>query len=120
VNQNDQVTAADALAIITYLNTFGPGTIPASPVFGPPYYDTVANEQITAADALAVITYLNNFGAGGTGPSGEGEAGGALSSDSFFQQLGAMTPPAAPASADLMALLLSSTGDSVPQSKRRT
>ena len=70
VNRSGDVTAADALAIINYLNTYGPGPVgPGDPAYG---YDVNADLYVTALDALLVLNYLNlpdNTGAVG----GEGE-----------------------------------------------
>ena len=71
------IVAADALAIINYINAFGPGAIPAGAQIGRPhgYLDTsggmndVGDDLIAPADALAVINAIN------AGQGGEGEGG---------------------------------------------
>jgi ELWxxDGT repeat protein len=79
-----EVTPADALAIINYINAFGAGPLPAGAAPGAPYIDTASAESgayqyggdnfISAHDVLAVINWINAFGNGEAGPVGEGEA----------------------------------------------
>ena len=76
VNRSGDVTPADALAIINYLNTYGPGPVGSgNPSYG---YDVNADLYVTALDALLVLNYLNLPGNSGTvnGEGGEGEPGG--------------------------------------------
>lgn len=79
VDGNGAVTPLDALAIINYLNVYGPGPVgPGDPGFG---YDVNGDGEVTALDALLVINYLNTMQNGGTvgngGTSGrDGEADG--------------------------------------------
>ena len=76
VNRSGHVTAADALAIINYLNAFGPGPVGSGNAsYG---YDVNSDEWVTALDALLVLNYLNLPGNGGTvgGEGGQGERGG--------------------------------------------
>ena len=40
VNGDGLVVAGDALAIINYINAFGPRAVPANAAVGPPYLDT--------------------------------------------------------------------------------
>ena len=72
------VSAVDALNIINYINTNGPGPVPANtnPVG---YYDTVAADGsltgdnfVSAVDALNIINWINGNGASTSGPDGEG------------------------------------------------
>jgi len=73
VNRSGHVTAADALAIINYLNQHGPGPVGSGdPAYG---YDVNNDGFVTALDALLVLNYLNLLGNGGTvgGEGGEGE-----------------------------------------------
>jgi len=67
VNNDTRVTALDALLVINYLNTVGPGAVPANaePIRG--FLDCSADNSVTALDALKVINNLNQV------PSGEGE-----------------------------------------------
>lgn len=62
------VAAGDALAVINYLNAYGPG--PPTAVGGPPYCDVTADNVIAPDDALAIINHINALGAG----DGEGVA----------------------------------------------
>tara|TARA_R110002049_G_scaffold2750_2_gene21663 strand:+ start:520798 stop:523908 length:3111 start_codon:yes stop_codon:yes gene_type:complete len=76
VNRSGQVTAADALIIINYLNAFGPGPVGSgNPAYG---YDVNSDLYVTALDALLVLNYLNLPGNTGTvnGEGGEGETEG--------------------------------------------
>jgi hypothetical protein len=76
-----RVVAADALAVINYINAFGSGAVPTAAAFGQPYgyLDTTGGEDgggddfVAPNDALAVINFINAFGAGLSGPAGEGE-----------------------------------------------
>ncbi|WP_182866978.1 dockerin type I domain-containing protein [Rhodopirellula sp. JC639] len=64
VDGNGEVTPRDALAIINYLNIYGPGPVgPGDPGFG---YDVNGDGQVTALDALLVINILNTLQNGGT------------------------------------------------------
>ncbi|MEM8910683.1 MAG: dockerin type I domain-containing protein [Planctomycetota bacterium] len=72
VNNDQQVSARDALAIINYLNTYGPGPVGyGDPGFG---FDVNLDGEVTALDALLVINEINRHG----GPFGtvEGENAG--------------------------------------------
>ncbi len=67
VNGNGYATPEDALAIINYLNQYGPGPIGfGNPNYG---YDVNADGEISALDALLVINELNS-GGGSTGTVG--------------------------------------------------
>lgn len=57
VNDDEIITAFDALPIINYLNEFGAGPLPSGDP--PPFLDVDSDNQITALDALPVINYLN-------------------------------------------------------------
>ncbi len=79
VNHGGDVTAVDALAIINYLNTYGPGPVGAGDLGL--CYDVNADGFVTALDALLVINEMHrreNSGGGtvGDGEKGEREAGG--------------------------------------------
>ena len=64
VDGNGTVTPLDALAIINYLNIYGPGPVgPGDPGYG---YDVNGDGQVTALDALLVINILNTIQNGGT------------------------------------------------------
>ncbi len=69
VNHNGDVTAADALAIINYLNDYGPGPVGAGDMGF--CYDVNADGFVTALDALLVINRLNQRP--GSIVGGEGE-----------------------------------------------
>lgn len=81
VDGNGTVSPLDALAIINYLNLYGPGPVgPGDPGFG---YDVNGDGQVTALDALLVINRLNFLqrrgmvGGGGlhnSAPDGDGSA----------------------------------------------
>lgn len=65
-NGDGGVTPIDALLVINYLNTVGPGPVPSGN--SPPFLDVNADGFVTAIDALLVINQLNlRF-------AGEGEA----------------------------------------------
>ncbi|WP_144060232.1 dockerin type I domain-containing protein [Rhodopirellula sallentina] len=73
VNGNGNVTASDALAIINYLNSFGPGPVgEGDPAYG---YDVNNDGMVTSLDALLVINELNTTGTSsgtvGNEPGGE-------------------------------------------------
>jgi hypothetical protein len=73
VNGDGDVTARDALVIINYLNTYGPGPVgEGDPAFG---YDVNNDGLVTSLDALLVINELNATGGGGgtVGNEPEGE-----------------------------------------------
>lgn len=64
VDGNGEVTPRDALAIINYLNLYGPGPVgPGDPGYG---YDVNGDGQVSALDALLVINMLNTLQSGGT------------------------------------------------------
>jgi WD40 repeat protein len=73
VDGNDLVTTVDALLIINYLNTYGPGPVGSGdPSFG---YDVNGDGFVTALDALLILNQLNiqQFNGGGTVGGGEKE-----------------------------------------------
>ena len=77
VDGNGSVTAADALAIINYLNIYGPGPVGfGDPGFG---YDVNGDGFVTALDALLILNELNiqsiNGGNGTVGGEPEDEDG---------------------------------------------
>ncbi len=69
VNHSGSVTASDALAIINYLNIYGPG--PVGSGSGGLCYDVNADGFITALDALLVLNRLNQIPSGTVGGEGE-------------------------------------------------
>ncbi|MCC9655655.1 dockerin type I domain-containing protein [Rhodopirellula halodulae] len=74
VNGDEEVTALDALTIINYLNTYGPGPVGfGDPGYG---YDVNGDGFVTALDALLVINHLNTIDTpAGTVNNGEEEPG---------------------------------------------
>ncbi|MCO8120954.1 dockerin type I domain-containing protein [Stieleria sp. TO1_6] len=59
VDGNGNVTPLDALAIINYLNLYGPGPVgPGDTGYG---YDVNGDGQVSALDALLVINFLNTL-----------------------------------------------------------
>jgi hypothetical protein len=111
---DEVVAAGDALAIINYINAFGPGHIPLDAAPGAPYLDTAGgpgnggDDFVSAGDALEVINFINAFGSGLSGPEGEGE--------SVASQSLANISAEQPVGSDLLALL---AFDIAMQSKRR-
>ncbi len=73
VDHSGKVSALDALAIINYLNVYGPG--PVGPTDIGYCYDVNADAMVTALDALLVLNELNRIDAGG-GTVGSGEGPG--------------------------------------------
>jgi Dockerin type I domain/Bacterial pre-peptidase C-terminal domain len=69
VNNDQSVTALDALIIIDHLNRNRPGSVPTTGT-PPPYLDVNGDNQVTPIDILLVISKLNLRGNG----SGEGES----------------------------------------------
>ncbi len=67
VNADEHISAADALAIIDFINAFGPQKAVAPPPGGP-YYDVNGDGFIAPNDVLDVINHINAF------PEGEGES----------------------------------------------
>ncbi len=59
VNDDGNVTALDALAVINYLNQLSSGQPPLET--GPPFVDVNADANASASDALEVINFLNRF-----------------------------------------------------------
>ena len=73
VNGDGVVTALDALLIVNYLNTYGPGPVGyGDPGFG---YDVNSDGSVTSLDALLVVNELNRRGQNGGTTSGEGGSG---------------------------------------------
>jgi VCBS repeat-containing protein len=68
VNRNNSIEPLDALIIINYLNSEGPGHLPGR--VGPPefYYDTTDDGYVAPLDVLLIFNELNN-----SLGSGEGE-----------------------------------------------
>jgi hypothetical protein len=69
VNGRSDVTPADALIIINYLNRSTFTTVPLDVDFRSNFLDVSGNNKIEPLDALQVINYLNR-----RNPGGEGEA----------------------------------------------
>ncbi len=64
VERSGDVTAVDALVIINFLNSFGPGPVGrAAPTH---YYDVNADGMVTALDALLVLNEINRANNTGT------------------------------------------------------
>ncbi len=59
VNGDGEVAPSDALAIINYINTNGPGPAPLTAPAGAPYLDTTADNQIAPDDVVAVLNQLH-------------------------------------------------------------
>ena len=97
------VSPDDALAIINYLNAFGPGRAVDLGPLGP-FCDVNGDGWIAPNDVVEVINYINALGSGG-----EGEAGGDRDSMVRSQEPG-------PAMDDFVALL---AGDLAGQAKRK-
>jgi hypothetical protein len=71
VNHTGEVTASDALAIINYLNVFGPGPVGQGDTGF--FYDVNADGMVTALDALLVLNEINRLLNGGGTVGGERE-----------------------------------------------
>ncbi|MCO6459754.1 MAG: hypothetical protein J5I93_31060, partial [Pirellulaceae bacterium] len=72
VNDNNVVSAGDALSVVNYINANPNNSLPPSPPqTPPPYFDVNGDSLITGGDVLAVVNFLNGVGAG------EGESAGA-------------------------------------------
>lgn len=82
VNNDNFISAIDALLVINYLNRVGPGELPLTGATGTNYVDTTNDRFLNAIDALRVINYLNRL-ASPSGASGEGE-GTEAASDNVF------------------------------------
>lgn len=73
VNNDDRVSALDALLVINYLNSDQPRNLVGSSVPSSPYVDVSGDERVSALDALLVINHLNQrIGSG----EGEGDWSG--------------------------------------------
>jgi hypothetical protein len=59
VNGNGKVQASDALAVINYVNAFGPRFVPIEGPAGPDYYDASNDGQVSALDVLTIINAIN-------------------------------------------------------------
>ena len=78
VDDNGSVSPGDALDIINYLNTYGPGSIgPGDPGYG---YDVNGDGIISTIDALLIINYLNRVSSGGV-VDGEDNSGKSSETD---------------------------------------
>jgi Dockerin type I domain len=69
VNNNQLITATDALLIINLLNDGGGRSLEGSSLATFPYIDVNGDKRLSATDALLVINFLND-----RNPSSEGEA----------------------------------------------
>jgi murein DD-endopeptidase MepM/ murein hydrolase activator NlpD len=54
------IVAADALAVINYINAKGSGQVLAVAQPGPPYPDVDGDDQVVAQDVLDIINYINS------------------------------------------------------------
>lgn len=72
VNGRSDVTPADALVIINYLNRSNLTNIPSNVDFRPNFLDVSGNNKIEPLDALQVINYLNRRNVGGEGEASSG------------------------------------------------
>jgi hypothetical protein len=63
----------DALAVINFINAFGPTVVPLDAPIGPPFLDTTGDDNIAPDDALAIINHINAFG---PDTEAEGESSG--------------------------------------------
>jgi hypothetical protein len=61
VTADGVVAAGDALAVINYLNAFGPKSVSPSTPIGMLFYDANGDNVVAAGDALAVINQINAF-----------------------------------------------------------
>jgi len=62
VDGDGEVTPSDALVILNYLNTTGPGPVPSTAPAVAPYLDTTGDNHIAPDDVMAVLNklrYLN-------------------------------------------------------------
>ncbi len=71
VDHSGHVSAIDALAIINYLNVYGPG--PVQPSDTGYCYDVNSDAMVTAVDALLVLNEINRLQRGGGTVGTEGE-----------------------------------------------
>jgi autotransporter-associated beta strand protein len=105
VTNDNSVVPADVVAVVNYINAFGPGPVPANAVIGQPFgfLDTDKDNNISPNDVVQIINFINAFGAGLPGPAGEGVA--------IENQVPAISPqPAANGNLDeLIALLAANT-----------
>jgi hypothetical protein len=93
VDHSGHVTALDALAIINYLNTYGPG--PVEPTDTGYCYDVNLDAMVTALDALLVLNEMNRIQrSGGTVGSGEGGQTNRLSAPPTKEVKSSPTPVA--------------------------
>ncbi|TWU66319.1 Dockerin type I repeat protein [Crateriforma conspicua] len=77
VNGNDDITAQDALLVINYLNTYGPGPVgEGNPAMS---YDVNGDGMVTALDVLLIVNRLNRgelVSTGGNNGGGQAEGEG--------------------------------------------
>lgn len=64
INDDRQITAFDAIAVINELNLNGTHSLSSPKPSDKPFWDATGNNAITAFDALAVINHLNRYGVG--------------------------------------------------------
>jgi hypothetical protein len=103
---DDHIAAGDALAIINYINSFGPTDVPEDAAIGLPFgfLDPTNDNNVAPADALEVINHINAFG------NSEGESS---ISDSLVPQVGRRSPDP-----DLLTLLALDTATGTPRRRR--
>jgi hypothetical protein len=73
VTGEGNINASDALAVINFINSFGPQAVPHNNSPAAPFLDTTGEGNVNASDALAVINFINSFGpqtGSGESPSG--------------------------------------------------
>jgi hypothetical protein len=59
-DEENPVSAFDAVLVINYLNNIGGGEVPEAAPAGPPYLDVNGDDYVAPDDAIEVINYLNN------------------------------------------------------------
>src|SRR5262249_36248500 len=87
VNGDGFIAPNDALAVVNFINSSGPGPVPPNAPFGPNYYDTNNDGFVAPNDVLFIINFIN------ANPNGQGEpvaAVNAQAADNLMQQLDAL------------------------------
>ena len=68
VTGDGEIVPRDVLFIVNYINSNGPGPLPAPDANQPPpFYDVTGDNEITARDALLIINFINAQGNGEPG-----------------------------------------------------
>ena len=109
ITPDGQVVPGDALAVINYINAFGPGPVPDGAALGLPFgfLDTTGgpngtgDNNIAPADALEIINAIN------AGQGGEGEANreGEAPAEPLAATAGLSSSASRPAGDELLTLL---------------